>query len=65
MGAFWVVAETRNLIYGEGNIWTSIVGYVREDADDLAVVPFRFPLEAVVVAIENSSINMVSFLSDE
>jgi len=43
------------LIYGEGNIWTSIVGYVREDADDLTVVPFRFPLEAVVVAIENRS----------
>jgi len=34
VGAFWVVAETRNLIYGEGNIWTSIVGYVREDTDD-------------------------------
>ena len=55
MGAFWVVAETRHLIDGEGNVWASIVGYVREDADDLTEVPFGFPLEAVVVAIENSS----------
>ena len=59
MGAFWVVAETRH--------WASVVEYIYiyiyiyiniyiyEDVNDLAVVPFRFPLEVVGVVIENSS----------
>ena len=55
MGAFWVVAETRHLIDGEGDVRACVIGDVSENADNLAVMPFRFPLEAVFVAIENSS----------
>jgi len=43
------------LIDGEGDVRACVIGDVSENADDLAVVPFRFPLKAVVVAIENSS----------
>ena len=55
MGAFWVVAEARNLIDGEGDVRACVIGDVGENADDLAVMPFSFPLETVVVVIQNSS----------
>ena len=53
MGAFWVVAETRHLIDGEGDVWACVVRDVGEDADDLVVTPFHFPLEAVFVVRED------------